>query len=51
MTHSQALDSAVEAFALALEYRFFPVPDDVITAFKDALEHYRIARGEDDGDE
>ncbi len=53
MTHEEALDSAVEAFIHHLKARgnFLgsPVPGGVITACRQALEHYRIERGEGDG--
>lgn len=52
MTHEQALDSAVEAFEAAMSRSFSGVGsihDKLVADFKEALEHYRVARGEGDG--
>ena len=49
MTHQEALDSAVEAFKAALKEWDRSMTQIDEHAFVVALEHYRIARGEDDG--
>ena len=51
MNHEQAITEATEAFKARMKQDFYSVGligEALIANFKYALEHYRVARGEDD---